>query len=75
MPTLERQMQNCLNKMKKWTNENGFQLSETKTVCIHFCKRTTYHFDPEINIDRHTIPVIQQAMYLGIRKLQKKYKK
>ena len=25
MPTLERQMQNCLNKIKKWTNENDFQ--------------------------------------------------
>ena len=39
MPTLERQMQNCLTKIEKWTYENGFQFSKTKTVCIHFCKR------------------------------------
>ena len=29
MPTLERQMQNCL-KIKKWINGNGFQFSKTK---------------------------------------------
>ena len=66
MPTLERQMQNCLNKIKKWTHENGFQFSKIKTVCIHICKRRTYHLNPEMNIDGHTIPVVQQAKYLGI---------
>ena len=66
MPTLESHMQNCLNKIKKWTNENGSQFSETKTLCIHFCKRRTYHLVPEINIDEHTIPVVQQAKCLGI---------
>ena len=66
MHTLERQMQNCLNKIKKLTNKNGFQFSKTKTVCIHFYKRRTYHLNPEINIDGHTIPVVQQAKYLGM---------
>ena len=61
MPTLKRQMQNYLNKIKKWTHENGFKFSKTKTVCIHFCKRRTYHLDPEIDIDSHTITVVQQA--------------
>ena len=66
MPTLERQIQNCLNKLEKWTNENCFQFSKTKTVCIHFYKRWTYHFNLEINIDWHTIPVVGQAKSLGI---------
>ena len=66
MPTLERQIQNCLNKIEKWTNENGFQFSKTKTVCIHFCKSRTYHLNLEININRHTIPAVQQAKYLGM---------
>ena len=59
-------MQNCLNKIEKWTNENGFQFSKTKTVCIHFCKGRTYHLNPEININGHILPVVQQAKYLGI---------
>ena len=66
MSTLERQMQNCLNKVEKWINENGFQFSKTKTVCIPFYKRRTYHLDPEINIDGHTILVVQQAKYIGM---------
>ena len=66
MPTLERQMQNCLNKIEKLTNENCFQFSKIKTVCIHFSKRRTYHLNTEINIDGYTIPAVPQAKYLGI---------
>ena len=33
MSTLERLMQNCLNRIEKWTNENCFQFS--KTNCQH----------------------------------------
>ena len=66
MLTVERQLQNCLNMIEKWTNKNGFHFSKTKTVCIHFCKRRTYHFNPEININGHTIPVVQKSKYFGI---------
>ena len=66
MPTVERQLENCLNKIEKWTKENSFQFSKTKTVYIHFYKRRTYHFNPELNINGHTIPVVRQTKYLGI---------
>ena len=33
--TIERQLQQCLNKIQKWALENGFKLSKTKiNICI-----------------------------------------
>ena len=36
MHTIERQLQQCLNKIQKWALENGFKFSKTKTQCMHF---------------------------------------
>ena len=35
--TIERQLQQCFNKIQKWTLENGFKFSKTKTQYMHFC--------------------------------------
>ena len=37
MHTIERQLQQVLNNLGKWSNENGFQFSKTKPKCMHFC--------------------------------------
>ena len=51
MHTIERQLQQCLNKIYKWALENGFKLSKTKTQCMHFCQLRGLHNDPVLKLD------------------------
>jgi hypothetical protein len=59
-------MQNCLNKIQQWADENGFRFSPTKTVCMHFCNKRGLHLDPELKINGSPIPVVQQTKFLGL---------
>ena len=36
MHTIERQLQQVLNNLQKWSNGNGFKFSISKTKCMHF---------------------------------------
>jgi len=66
MALIERQMQNCLNKIQQWADENGFRFSKTKTVCMHFCNKRKLHLDPELSMNGSRIPVVPQTKFLGI---------
>ena len=37
MNNIERKLQICLDKLHKWTTENGLKFSKEKTKCVHFC--------------------------------------
>ena len=43
MVTIERKMQQCINKILKWTMKNGFKISHNKTKCMHFCQIRKMH--------------------------------
>ena len=58
--TIERQLQQCLNKIRKWTLENGFKFSKTKTQCMHFCQLFGLHNNPVLKLDGVEIPVVDQ---------------
>ena len=64
--SIKRQLQQCLNRLQTWADENGFKFSKTKTVCIHFCNLRRIHFDPVLTIDNIAIPVVKEAKFLGI---------
>jgi ribonuclease HI len=66
MHLIERQLQRCLNNIQHWADENGFQFSKTKTVCMHFCHQYTLHPDPDLNLNGSTIPVVEQTKFLGL---------
>ena len=66
MNTIERQLQQCLNKLQDWTNENGFKFSTSKTQCVHFCKLRKLHNDPVITLNGVPIPVVEEAKFLGV---------
>ena len=38
MPSIERKLQQSLNRLGRWCDENGFMFSPTKTMCVHFCQ-------------------------------------
>ena len=64
--TIERQLQQCLNKLHNWATENGFKFSNTKTKCMHFCKIRKMHADPILKLDGFEIPVVEEYKFLGM---------
>ena len=66
MKTIETELQNNLNKIEKWTIENGFKFSMIKTNCVHFCQEHRLHFDPSLKLYNNPIPVVDHAKFLGV---------
>ena len=64
--TIERQLQQCLNKIQKWALENGFKFSKNKIQCMHFCQLRDLHNDPVLKLDGVEIPVVDQYKFLGV---------
>ena len=64
--TIERQLQLCLNKIHDWSVQNGFKFSRSKTVCMHFCRKTKMHNDPSLFLNGHPIPVVEEFKFLGL---------
>ena len=64
--TIERQFQECFNKIHKWANENGFTFSKTKTKCVHFCQLRRPHNDPILKLDGVNIPIVEEYKFLGV---------
>ena len=66
MRTIERQLQQTLNKVEEWATANGFKFSQSKTQCVHFCQKRKVHADPELFLYGKTIPVSDEAKFLGL---------
>ena len=66
MQAIERQLQYCLDKIQTWPDENGFQFSKSKTVCMHFCHVHTAHPEPELKLNGTPIPVVEETKFLGL---------
>ena len=64
--TIERQLQQCLNKIQKWALENGFKFYKTKTKCMYFCQLRGLHNDPVLKLDGVEIPVVDQYQFLDV---------
>ena len=60
MVTIERKMQQCINKILKWTMKNGFKISHNKTRCMHFCQICKMHNQPTLTLNGSEIPITQQ---------------
>ena len=45
MGTIERQLQQNLNKIENWATSNDFKFSKSKTQCVHFCQLDKQHDD------------------------------
>ena len=66
MNTIERQLQLNLIKIQKWSTENGFKFSKSKTVCMHLCHLRKAHNDPILTLDGTPIPVVEENKFLGV---------
>ena len=66
MPSIERRLQQSLNRLGRWCDENGFKFSPTKTMCVHFCQLRKLHLDPELYLNGTQIPIIGETKFLGL---------
>jgi hypothetical protein len=49
----------CLNKLETLVDENGFKLSRSKTVWVHFCQQRKCNPDPPLTLYGVDIPVLK----------------
>ena len=67
MQAIERQLHLNLNRIEGWTDNYGFKFSQSKTVCMHFCRRRALHPDPYLVLYDNPIPVKKkETKFLGI---------
>ena len=66
MRTIERHLQQCINRIEDWTLKNGFKFSKSKTQCVHFCQLRKIHDDPELYLYGSLIPVVNDFKFLGL---------
>ena len=66
MRTIERHLQQCLNRTENWATRNGFKFSKSKTRCVHFCQQRKIHNDPALYIYGSQIPVVAESKFLGV---------
>ena len=70
MALIERQVQGQINKLQKWTTNNGFSFSIIKTRAMHFVPPYLHpkyqEPDPELYLNGHRIKVVAQTKFLGL---------
>ena len=66
MATIERQLQQNLNKIENWATSNGFKFSKSKTQCVHFCQLRKQHDDPVLHLYGSPIPVVEGKLYRSL---------
>ena len=66
MRTIERHLQQCINRIEEWALHNGFKFSKSKTQCVHFCQLRKVHDDPELYLYGSLIPVVEDFKFLGV---------
>ena len=66
MENIELRLQRSLDKVETWATENGLKFSKTKTQNVHFCQLRGLHPDPVLKIYGSSIPVVENAKFLGL---------
>lgn len=66
VPSIERRLQCAVNSISKWTNARGFQLSTSKTKCIHFHRKRKFQPPLKILLNNIIIPCKESIRYLGM---------
>ena len=59
MGTIERQLQQNLNKIENWATSNDSKFSKSKTQCLHFCQLRKQHDDLVLRLYESPIPVVE----------------
>ena len=60
---IERQWQECINKIEKWAMRNGFN---SKTVGMHFCNELGPRAHPALKLYNSPIKIVSVATFVGL---------
>ena len=66
MPSIERKLQQALNKIDNWTNTTGFSFSSEKTMVVRFHRKRGTQPEPTLTLNGNPITVKDRAKYLGL---------
>jgi hypothetical protein len=66
MHCIERVLQGCLKQIELWADNNGFQFSKSKTVCMYFHNKRKTHPEPSLRLYNTEIPGVNETKFLGI---------
>ncbi|GBN68122.1 hypothetical protein AVEN_224634-1 [Araneus ventricosus] len=66
MHLIERQLQNAVNKLVAWCDNNGHTISAEKSRCVHFSRKRNINLDPNIRIRNSPILVVNEIRFLGV---------
>ena len=61
-----RNLQGTVNNVLKWATDHGFKFSLSKTTCVHFCRISRLHIDPDIYLGGTVIPYSETVKFLGL---------
>ena len=64
--TIEREMQQCLDKIHQWTTVNGFRFLLTQTKAVHFTTIPGIHIKPPLQLASNSIPYTDSVRFLGM---------
>ena len=64
--TIEKHLQQSINRIENSATNNGFKFSKSKTQCVHFCKLRRIHNDPVLYLYGSPIPVVEHSKFLGV---------
>ena len=62
---LQRKLQHTINRLEKWTLENGFTISKNKTIAMHFVP-ITKRTDSALKLENDPIQFVKEAKFLGL---------
>ena len=70
MANIQREVQVQINKLETWTFNNGFTISKSKTVAMHFSPPYTsqvlQNLNPVLKLGEHKIEVVKETKFLGL---------
>ena len=66
MQNIETNLQNCINVLQKYANENGFKFSATKTAMMVFETTRSLTPPPSLLLNNNVIPKVESVKFLGM---------
>ena len=66
MQNIETNLQNCINVLQKYANENGFKFSATKTAMMVFETTRSLTPPPSLKTKRNVIAKVESNKFLGM---------
>ena len=71
VPSMERRIQNAINRINSFADSHGFTFSAPKTNCIHFHRKKNFVSPLKLTLNGRIIPNREYITYLGITLDQK----